>query len=86
VSSVIGHERVRDCAIVGVPGVNRLVRAEALLVADADGSADELADALRQLVRRRLGSRKTARAFRVVPPLPRDANGELQRDELRGWR
>lgn len=75
--------RVRDCAIVGVPAANRLVRPEALLVVDGDAASDELVDALRQLVRRRLGSRKTPRAFRIVASLPRDANGELRRDAAR---
>jgi benzoate-CoA ligase len=84
IEKVLGEdEHVVDCAIVGLPDAERLIKPEALVVAADGAELDLLEDALRQLARRRLGGHKTPRAFHFVPSLPRGDDGELRRDEVR---
>jgi len=76
-------ERVAECAVVGVPDSNRLVKPEAFVVLDAGVAGDGLAVTLRQHVRQRLGGNKTPRTFHFVTELPRTPTGKLQRSQLR---
>ncbi len=76
-------ELVADCAVVGVHDAINLVRLVAFVVPTGDQAPDEVERELRQVVRRRLGSNKTPRAFRLVDHLPRASTGKLQRSALR---
>ena len=76
-------ESVVECAVVGVPDSNALVKPEAFVVLDNEGSEPEVENRLRQHVRQRLGGNKTPRAFHFVESLPRTATGKVQRLKLR---
>jgi benzoate-CoA ligase len=85
---MLGHERVADCAVVGVHDRHHLVRPEAFVVVEggegAEGVEDEhdLVASLRQHVRQHLGGNKTPRAFHIVASLPRTETGQLERFKL----
>ncbi len=76
-------ERVAECAVVGIPDRDALVKPEAFIVLADNADEQDLEDRLRQHVRQRLGGNKTPRAFHFVPTLPRTATGKLQRFKLR---
>ncbi len=76
-------ERVAECAVVGVPDRDTLIKPEAFVVLANTGGEQELEDRLRQHVRQRLGGNKTPRAFHFVESLPRTATGKVQRFKLR---
>jgi benzoate-CoA ligase len=76
-------ESVAECAVVGVPDRDDLVKPEAFVVLAHDVNRQEFEDRLRQRVRQRLGGNKTPRAFHFVASLPRTAAGTIQRSELR---
>ena len=79
---MMGHGRVADCAVVGVPDRHGLIRPEAFVVVDNDHDGQELVAALRQHVRQRLGGNKTPRAFHIVESLPRTETGQIERFRL----
>jgi benzoate-CoA ligase family protein len=74
---------VVECAVVGVPDSNALVKPEAFVVFAEPGSRQEVEDRLRQHVRQRLGGNKTPRAFHFIEALPKSATGQVQRFKLR---
>jgi benzoate-CoA ligase len=74
---------VVECAVVGVPDSNALVKPEAFVVLAEPGSRQEVEDRLRQRVRQRLGGNKTPRAFHFIEALPKSATGQVQRFKLR---
>jgi benzoate-CoA ligase family protein len=76
-------EDVVECAVVGVPDSNALVKPEAFVVLAKDRGRREIEDRLRQRVRQRLGGNKTPRAFHFVESLPRSATGQVQHFKLR---
>ena len=76
-------ERVAECAVVGVPDEDDLIKPEAFVVLDRDVSRDGLEVTLRQHVRQRLGGNKTPRTFHFVDTLPRTATGKVERARLR---
>jgi benzoate-CoA ligase family protein len=85
IEGVLGdHESVLECAVVGVPDQDSLVKPEAfIVVVDEVGDRQELEGALKQHVRQRLGGNKTPRAFHFVDGLPKTATGKVQRFKLR---
>jgi len=76
-------ESVVECAVVGAPDRDTLIKPEAFVVLANDGGGQELEDRLRQPVRQRLGGNKTPRTFHFVESLPRTATGKVQRFKLR---
>src|SRR2546430_6516964 len=52
-------ESVVECAVVGAPDRDTLIKPEAFVVLANDGGGQELEDRLRQPVRQRLGGNKT---------------------------
>ena len=76
-------ESVVECAVVGVPDRDTLIKPEAFVVLTNDGVEQEVEDRLRQRVRQRLGGNKTPRAFHFVESLPRTVTGKVQRFKLR---
>jgi benzoate-CoA ligase len=85
IEGILGdHETVVECAVVGVPDQDSLVKPEAFVVVGREaGDTQELEDALKQHVRQRLGGNKTPRAFHFVEALPKTATGKIQRFKLR---
>ena len=75
-------ESVAECAVVGVPDSDALVKPEAFIVLAGRESEQEVENRLRQHVRQRLGGNKTPRAFHFVEALPGTANGKVQRLKL----
>jgi benzoate-CoA ligase family protein len=81
---LVDHETVLECAVVGVPDQDSLVKPEAfIVVAEEAGDRQELEGALKQHVRQRLGGNKTPRAFHFIDGLPKTATGKVQRFKLR---
>jgi acyl-coenzyme A synthetase/AMP-(fatty) acid ligase len=84
IEAVLGQdERVAECAVVGVPDQDDLIKPEAFVVLDRDVAPDSLEVTLRQYVRQRLGGTKTPRTFHFVSELPRTATGKVERSRLR---
>jgi acyl-coenzyme A synthetase/AMP-(fatty) acid ligase len=83
---MLGHERVADCAVVGVHDRHHLVRPEAFVVVEGGDAAEagehDLVASLRQHVRQLLGGNKTPRAFHLVDSLPRTETGQVERFRL----
>lgn len=75
-------ESVVECAVVGVPDSDALIKPEAFVVLANKGSEDEVENRLRQHVRQCLGGNKTPRTFHFVESLPRTVTGEVQRLKL----
>jgi acyl-coenzyme A synthetase/AMP-(fatty) acid ligase len=84
IEGVLGdHEKVVECAVIGVPDPDSLVKPEAFVVVEDGGDTQELEGTLKQHVRQRLGGNKTPRAFHFVEALPKTATGKVQRFKLR---
>jgi acetyl-CoA synthetase len=83
-SALIAHPSVAEVAVVGVPDDLRgeAVAAFVVPVRDAEAS-DDLADDLKQLVKRRLAAHMYPRHIRFVDALPRTHSGKIQRNLLR---
>jgi benzoate-CoA ligase family protein len=78
------HATVVECAVVGVPDQDSLVKPEAfVVVAEEVTDREELEGALKQHVRQRLGGNKTPRTFHFIEGLPKTATGKVQRFKLR---
>ncbi|MBJ7600585.1 benzoate-CoA ligase family protein [Candidatus Nephthysia bennettiae] len=78
------HSTVVECAVVGVPDHDSLVKPEAfVVVAEGAGDHQKLEGVLKQHVRQRLGGNKTPRSFHFVEGLPKTATGKVQRFKLR---
>ena len=76
-------EDVVECAVVGVPDRDALLKPEAFVVLAEPARGQEVEGRLRQHIRQRLGGNKTPRAFHFVESLPRTATGEVERFKLR---
>jgi acyl-coenzyme A synthetase/AMP-(fatty) acid ligase len=78
------HPAVVEAAAVGLPDPERgqIVHAD-IVLADGVAASDELADALRDHVRRATAAYKYPRSIRFVAALPHTATGKLQRSAVR---
>jgi benzoate-CoA ligase len=82
------HERVAECAVVGVRDRHDLMRPEAFVVLEGhthhpnEDDDEDLVPSLRQHVRQALGGNKTPRAFHVVDSIPRTETGQIERFKL----
>lgn len=83
-SALIEYPGVIETAVVGVPDPERteIVKAFVVLAAGVEPS-EELAEALRQHVRRRLSAHAYPRAIEFVDELPKTPSGKIQRFLLR---
>jgi len=85
VESVIAqHADVLECAVVGHPDDDSMIKPKAFVVPrhrGADGAA--LSEALRAHVRERLAHIKCPRWFEIVEELPKTSTGKIQRFRLR---
>jgi acetyl-CoA synthetase len=78
------HDAVAMVAVVGVPDERRGQVPKAFVVLKPGRApSDELADELRQLVRRRLAPHEMPREIAFIDDLPRTTTGKIMRRELR---
>ncbi|WP_257902755.1 cytochrome P450 [Saccharothrix obliqua] len=79
---LLTHPAVRDVAVVGAPDDEFGERVVA--VVEADGPTADLPTTLDDHSRRSLAGFKVPRAYHFVAELPREANGKIRKDTLRG--
>lgn len=81
------HDAVQECAIVGAPNEDGLVRPVAYVVlrksGNAPGLSDSLTDDIKNYVKSKLPRFKCPAQFEFVPDLPKTATGKIQRFRLR---
>jgi benzoate-CoA ligase len=78
------HPAVLEAGVVGVPDGQGLTRPHGYVVLkDGHAPSPALAEALRELVRRKAGGHKAPAAIEFVADLPRTATGKVQRFRLR---
>lgn len=83
-SALIEHPAVVEAGVIGKPDPERTEIVKAFVVLKPDYSpSDELAEALRQYVRRRLSAHAYPREIEFVTQLPKTPSGKLQRFILR---
>jgi benzoate-CoA ligase family protein len=82
-SAIAEHAAVVECAVVGHPDGDSMIKPKAYVVLRDAGDAQGLADALRDHVRERLAHFKCPRWFEFVDELPKTSTGKIQRYRLR---
>ena len=84
-SVIAGHEAVLECAVVGHPDQDEMIKPKAFVVLRNPRRADQdtLVDELRAYVRDRLIHIKCPRWFEFVEELPKTSTGKIQRFRLR---
>jgi benzoate-CoA ligase len=83
-STLMHHDAVLECAVVGRDDADGLSKPYAFVVLrDGAAGSPELAVALQQFVRERLPDYKRPRGVEFVTSLPKTATGKLQRYKLR---
>lgn len=81
---LIEHDAVLECAVVGRPDHDELIKPAAYVVlAPEQRPSEELAEQLQQYVRERLSDYKRPRWVTFLPELPKTATGKIQRFKLR---
>ncbi len=86
VESIIAqHDAVLECAVVGHPDENDMIKPKAYVVLrESNGSyLSHLDEALRTHVRERIAHIKCPRWFEFVDELPKTSTGKIQRFRLR---
>lgn len=83
-SALIEHAAVIEAAVIGKPDAERTEIVKAFVVLAATHTpSEELAEELRQYVKRRLSAHSYPREIAFVPALPKTPSGKLQRFMLR---
>ncbi|HLG71126.1 MAG TPA: benzoate-CoA ligase family protein [Chloroflexota bacterium] len=81
---LLQHEAVAECAVVGAPDAEGLIKSKAFVVLRAGAEpSDQLAQELQQFTRDRLAHYKYPRMVEFVPELPKTVMGKIQRFKLR---
>jgi benzoate-CoA ligase family protein len=84
VESVIAqHETVLECAVIGYPDAEDMIKPKAFVVLRKAGDTARIADQLRDHVRERLAHIKCPRWFEFIDELPKTSTGKIQRFRLR---
>jgi len=83
-NTLIAHEAVLECAVIGVEDEAGLTKPVAYVVLRRGGSpSDDLALALQSFVKNRIAPFKYPRRVHFVAELPKTATGKIQRYKLR---
>ncbi len=83
-STLMQHPAVLESAVIGVDDGDGLTRAKAFVVLkDATGANDTMADELRSFVKAKLAPYKYPRQIEFLNELPKTATGKIQRFKLR---
>lgn len=84
-SALAEHDKVLEAGVIGKPDVQRteIVKAFVVLMPDVDATND-LAEELKQYVRKRLSAHAYPREIEFIDRLPRRPSGKLQRHLLKG--
>jgi benzoate-CoA ligase len=83
-ATLVQHPAVLEAALIGVSDEQGLTRPKAYVVLkQADGAGDALADELKQFVKAKLAPHKYPRLLEFVAELPKTATGKIQRFRLR---
>jgi benzoate-CoA ligase family protein len=79
------HEAVLECAVVGHPDADDMIKPKAYIVLRQGDAPDKesLAEKLREHVRERLAHIKCPRWFEFIEELPKTSTGKIQRFRLR---
>lgn len=83
--AITGHDAVLECAVVGHPDKDELIKPKAFVVLKDKARASEaLADELKAFVRDRLAKYKYPRWIEFVDDIPKTSTGKFMRFKLRG--
>ncbi len=83
-AALLGHPRVRECAVVAAPDSERGTIVKAYVVLrDSAGAGGALVRELQEFVKKEIAPYKYPRAVEFVSELPRTETGKLQRFKLR---
>ncbi len=83
-SCLISHPAVFECAVIGAPDVDALVKPKAFVVLQPGHTPDEKMEKdLKEYVKKELAHYKFPRWIQFVEDLPKTATGKLKRFELR---
>ncbi len=82
--AVMEHPAVLECAVVGIPDRETLMKPQAFIVLREQATGDErLAVEIQEFVKQRLAPYKYPRVIEFVDDLPKTATGKIQRYKLR---
>jgi len=82
---LLEHEAVRECAVIGVPDEQKLVKPKAFVVLAAGYEASAgLEIELKEYVKRRLAGYKYPRWVEFADELPKNDRGKIDRKQLKG--
>ena len=83
--AISSHDAVLECAVVGHPDKDDLIKPKAYVVLKDKGRASEaLAEELKAFVRDRLAKYKYPRWIEFVDDIPKTSTGKFMRFKLRG--
>jgi len=84
-SALVSHPAVVECAVVGRPDQDNLVKPKAFVVLkEGQAASPELAEELIEYSRKQMAEYKRPRWIEFVQELPKTATGKIQRFKLRG--
>ena len=79
----MGHDAVRECAVVGWPDDGKLIKPKAFVVLNnGRNGSPELEKELKDYVKKSLAHYKYPRWIEFVNDLPKTATGKIKRFEL----
>jgi benzoate-CoA ligase family protein len=83
-AALLQHEAVIECAVVGAPDAEGLIKSKAFVVLrDGFAASDTLAEELQRFTKDRLAHYKYPRSIEFVAELPKTVMGKIQRYRLR---
>lgn len=82
-ATIMAHERVLECAVVGVADSEGLIKPKAFVVLKDGAASDGLAEDIQTFVKGKIAPYKYPRSVEFVDELPKTATGKIQRFKLR---
>jgi acyl-coenzyme A synthetase/AMP-(fatty) acid ligase len=80
----LSHPAILECAVVGTPDANNLIKPKAYVVLKQDYAADDAQKAsITNYCREKMAEYKRPRWIEFVRELPKTATGKIQRFKLR---